>query len=368
ERTDPSTRGRGRPPAGPDHRRGAHEHPRGAGLRTAVHRPHAARRVDPRARLARRADHDVRPARARPGDRGAPLRAGDLRGAQGLPARRRVGVDLPARGERRPDGPLGPAARAAGAPRRGLRRDRRRARAGRRAVGAGRGGGEEPLPAAVHVRLRGVPRGAPVATRHLLRHRLARRVLLHQRSEAGLDPGRRALHACGGRGHRRGEDRRQLRQLAGAAAGGDRARLRPGRLPRRDRAPVRRGARRDEPLLRPGRRVDRHPGADRDHPRGDHPRLDHRARRQPRSQGRGAPGRHRRVARGHPQRPDHRGLRLRHRRGRDPARSARVVRRRGRLLGRRPGRAGHHRGPPGARRPAVRPGRGLLRLAAPGLL
>ena len=86
----------------------------------------------------------VRAARARPGDRRAALRAGDLRGAQGLPARRRVGVDLPARGERRPAGALGAAAGAARAAGRGLRGDRRRPRAGRRALGA-RPAGEKSL-------------------------------------------------------------------------------------------------------------------------------------------------------------------------------------------------------------------------------
>ena len=41
---------------------------------------------------------------------------------------------------------------------------------------------------------------------------------------------------AGRRRHGRGQDRRQLRQLAGAAAGGHRPRLRPGRVPRRHRA------------------------------------------------------------------------------------------------------------------------------------
>ena len=59
--------------------------------------------------LARRAGHAVRPAHARPGDRGPALRAGDLRGHEGLPARRRLGLDLPPRGERRADGRARPA-------------------------------------------------------------------------------------------------------------------------------------------------------------------------------------------------------------------------------------------------------------------
>ena len=48
----------------------------------------------------------VRPAHARPGHGGPALRAGDLRGHEGLPPRRRLDLDLPARGERRADGAL----------------------------------------------------------------------------------------------------------------------------------------------------------------------------------------------------------------------------------------------------------------------
>ena len=59
------------------------------------------------------------------------------------------------------------------------------------------------------------------------------RRLLRPRREAGLDHGQRALHARRRRRPRRREDRRQLRQLAGPAERGHRARLRPGRLPRR---------------------------------------------------------------------------------------------------------------------------------------
>ena len=85
--------------------------------------------------LARRADHAVRPADARPRDRGPALRAGDLRGHEGLPPRRRLDLDLPPRGERRADGALRAAAglpRAAG---RGLRAGRRRP--GRASTSAG---------------------------------------------------------------------------------------------------------------------------------------------------------------------------------------------------------------------------------------
>ena len=60
--------------------------------------------------------------------------------------------------------------------------------------------------------------------------------LLHGRGQAGLAAGGRGLHPRRPRRHGRGQDRRQLRQLAGRPAGGHRPRLRPGGVPRRDRA------------------------------------------------------------------------------------------------------------------------------------
>nr|WP_284290335.1 hypothetical protein [Angustibacter aerolatus] len=126
---------------------------------------------------------------------------------------------------------------------RGLHRVGALARRGRPRLGAGRRRRrEEPLPAAVHVRLRGLPRRAPRGRDHLLRHRLAgRRVLRRRRAAgvavavAGVQPGRRGRH-------RRREVRRQLRLEPAAAARGRRARLRPGGVPRRRRAPLGRGA------------------------------------------------------------------------------------------------------------------------------
>ncbi len=147
------------------------------------------------------------------------------------------------------------------------------------------GGGEEPLHPAVHVRLRGVPRGAALAARDLPGDRLARGRLLLQGRPAGVDLAERGLHARRPRRHGGGQDRRQLRELAGRPAGGDRRGLRPGGLPRRGRGEVRRGARRHEPLLRPGRRHDRHPGDVRHDPRGHHPQLDRRAVREARATG-----------------------------------------------------------------------------------
>ena len=141
----------------------------------------------------------------------------------------------------------------------------------RPALGAGRGGGEEPLHPPVHDRLRGLPRGAPRAARDVHGHRLAGRRLLQGRREAGDPVAHRGVHPRRPRRHGRGQDRRQLRQLAGRAAGGHPARLRPGGLPRRPGGAVRRGARRDEHVLRVRGRAHRHP-RDRHHPRGHHPR------------------------------------------------------------------------------------------------
>ena len=64
-------------------------------------------RLAPSARLA------VRPDPARSGRGGAALRAGDLRGHQGLPPRRRLDLDVPAVRERPPHAALGAPARAA---------------------------------------------------------------------------------------------------------------------------------------------------------------------------------------------------------------------------------------------------------------
>ena len=117
-------------------RRPAGRDPRQPRLRHVLHRPHVHRRVDARRGLARRPDHALRPADPRPRHRGPALRAGDLRGHEGLPPRRRLGLDLPARGERQADGALQPAARVPGARPRRLRRRGRRAGERRPALGA----------------------------------------------------------------------------------------------------------------------------------------------------------------------------------------------------------------------------------------
>ena len=228
--------------------------------------------------------------------RGAALRAGDLRGDEGLPARRRVHLDLPARGERPADGAVLAPARPAGPGPRGLRAGRGRPRRGRPALGARGRGGEEPLRAALHVRLRVLPRRPPGPARALHGDRLPGRRLLQGRGEAADPVAHRGLHPRRSRRDGRGQDGRQLRQLPGRPAAGDGRGLRPGGLPRRGRGEVRRGARRHEHVLRLRRRPRRHP-RDRHHPRGDHPLGDHRARPEEGPPRRGAQVLHRRVAR-----------------------------------------------------------------------
>ncbi|CAA9387194.1 MAG: Branched-chain amino acid aminotransferase, partial [uncultured Nocardioides sp.] len=353
----------------PGRRRQAGRDPGQPRLRHPLHRPHAHGRVDPRAGLARRPHHGVRADLPRSRDSGAALRAGDLRGDEGLPARGRLDLDLPSRPERRADGPLVPAARVPGAAGRGLRRLRRRAGRGRPAVGApelDRGGRrrEVALPAALHVRLGVLPGRQAGAARHLHGDRLAGGCLFQGRCPPGHALAVGDVHPRGSGRDGCREDRRQLRRIAGRPARGHRAGLRPGRLPRRPGVPLHRGARRDEPVLRPRRRPHRDPG-DRDDPGGHHPGLDHRARRQARLPRRGAEVLDRRVARRRGERRDHRDLRLRHRSGRHAGRGAQVPPRR--RPGTRPDRP-HHAHPRGPGRHAVRPRRGQLRLAAPGLL
>ena len=127
----------------------------------------------------------------------------------------------------------------------------RRAGRHRRRLGAGRARAE-PLPAAVHVRLRGVPRRAPGRTRCAsCVHRLAGRRRTSPAASSRCRSGSRP------RLHPRGRRAAWVRPSAAATtrpawrpAGGRRARLRPGGVPRRCRAPLGRGARRHERVLR----------------------------------------------------------------------------------------------------------------------
>ncbi len=163
-------------------------------------------------------------------------------------------------------------------------------------MGARQCRGEEPVRPAVHVRLRDLPRRPPGPARDVHGHRLAGRRLLQGRRQAGDVVALGAVHPRRSRRHGCGEDRRELCRFPGGSARGDRPRLRPGGLPRRPGVPLHRGARRHEHVLRVRRRPHRHP-RDRHDPRGDHPRVDHRARRQAGPLGRGAEVRDRRVAR-----------------------------------------------------------------------
>ena len=98
-----------KPTGTPLRRRRARVTARRPRLRPVLHRPHGHHRLGRRAGLARRPARAVRPDLDRPRGHGAPLRAGDLRGPQGLPAARRLDLDLPARAERAPLPALGAA-------------------------------------------------------------------------------------------------------------------------------------------------------------------------------------------------------------------------------------------------------------------
>ena len=116
-------------------RRRARGDPRQPRLRQALHRPHGGDHLDGGRRLAGRDGAPVRAAAARPGDLRAALRAGDLRGPEGLPARRRVDLGLPAGRQRAADAALGDPPRPA-APARGvLHRVAAAAHRGRRSRG-----------------------------------------------------------------------------------------------------------------------------------------------------------------------------------------------------------------------------------------
>ena len=135
--------------------------------------------------------------------------------------------------------------------------------------------GGQPLPAAVHVRQRGVPRRAAGHRVPLLGDRLAGRPVLRARRAAG--------HRLGVR--RSTPARRRAAPARPSAAATTRPAWppRPRRsstaatrcLPRRGRAPLRRRARRHERLLRLRRRQHRHAAAHRHDPARHHPRLGH---------------------------------------------------------------------------------------------
>ena len=112
--------------------------------------------------------------------------------------------------------PLRPAAGAARAARGRTSSPRSRRSSDRRRLGAD-ARRDEPVPAAVHVRLRGVPRRAAGRRDHVHGDRLAGRALLPRRGEAGLDLAVAGVHPRRARRHRRGQVRRQLRREPAAA-------------------------------------------------------------------------------------------------------------------------------------------------------
>ena len=163
-------------------------------------------------RLARRRVENVRPAADGPGHRRPALRAGDLRGHEGLPARRRLGLDVP------PARPTPPGSRARAQP------------AG--PAGAVRGGLPRSLEALVAADLDWVPSGEETSL-YLRPFMFASEAFLGVRPsleaeflviaspvgpyfaggvQAGVHLGRRGVPPRGRRRHRRRQVRRQLRR------------------------------------------------------------------------------------------------------------------------------------------------------------
>ncbi len=278
------------------------------------------------ARLVRRGAPAPRAVRPRSGQRRAPLRPGDLRGPQGLPSQGRRRRPVPPRAERAPLPGLRRAPRDARAAGGCVPARHRGAGEGRRRMGPGRR--RQPLSAPVHVRQRDVPRRAPGVGILVRGDRLAGRRLFQGRQEGGQRLALGRVHPRRARGHRRRQMRRQLRREPRRPGRGDPARLRPGRLSRRRRTALGRGARRHERLLRLRRRLDADPAARRHHPAGRHPQFDPHSR-----PGRGPHGARgalflRFMAGGRGERTPARGLRLRHGRRRHPDRRDQGRRRR----------------------------------------
>ena len=130
------------------------------------------------------------------------------------------------------------------------------------------------------------------------------------------------------RRHRRGQVRRQLRRVAAGPGAGRRPRMRPGGVAGRDRAPLRRGDGRHEPVLRVRQRRLRRalvtPGAVRFAAAGYHPGFVAAVGHRRRVRGRGTQDRRRRVAEEGRRGRDHRGVRVRHRGGDHPGRPRQV--------------------------------------------
>ena len=227
-------------------RRRARRDPRRPRLRQGLHRPHGRHLLVGEGRLAPSARAAVRPDRARPGRRRAALRAGDLRGAQGLPSRRRLDLDLPSRGER---GRMQRSARRLALPElpdRVLHRVAQAAHRGRRRTGCPTQG-ETSLYLRPFMFAKEAFLGVrPAEEGQLLRDRAARGRLLPGRRRAGVDLAVDRLHPRRPRRHGPAKTGGNYASSLVAAAGGVRARLRAGAVPRRGGGQVPRGARRHE--------------------------------------------------------------------------------------------------------------------------
>ena len=124
---------------------------------------------------------------------------------------------------------------------------------------------------------RGLPRRAAVLRISVRADRQLGRLLFQGRREAGDRLAVGPVHARRRRRHGRGQVRRQLRGEPAGAGRGDRARLRPGRVPRRRRTSLGRGTRRHERHVRVRRRLPADAAAERHDPAGHHARFDSRA-------------------------------------------------------------------------------------------
>ncbi len=200
---------------------------------------HMAVIATPRAGLARRRHHRARAGDGRSLHRGAALCAGDFRRAEGL-AWMTAAWHCSGRTQCAPLQQTARAPRDARTARRAVPRivppigpDRARlvsADRWRRAV-----------PSPLHVCERGVPGREALRRISLHGHRLLGRRLLEGRRARGVDLGQPELHARRARAAPARRSAAAITRQPRRAVGGDRARMRPGRLPRRGRAPLGRG-------------------------------------------------------------------------------------------------------------------------------
>ena len=244
----------------------------------------------PGRRLARPARRAVRPAAARPRRAVLHYAPGDLRGPEGLPARRRLGLDVPAARPTPRASPRRPAGwRCPSCPRRTSSASIEALVAHRRGVGARPARRRRLYLRPFMYRLRDVPRRAARARGRVPRDRLAGRA---RTSPAASSPSRS--------GSRRTTTARApaARAPPSAAATTPRACCPQQEayaqgceqvlLPRRRDEHLARGARRDERVRRARRRPRVHARAVRHDPRGRHALVDHPAAARRRSRGRRA--------------------------------------------------------------------------------